>query len=198
MSNKDYFGENVMSNDNAIVRCFKLWAKISMMIVDGRRDGVAVADMLQGILDQSLAKPTFDPATFIGAGWSYAEPRDQKSSTLALLGDYSKVKLSTDWLEGELGVYGEIRHSRILKDSSSVPLNCDHFFDLWNNKEKIPEEWKKVSGYITFNGDTLRNPKPNAFRVVLSLCWRDDTWTWVGHVLDSKWFERSPAAVFPV
>jgi hypothetical protein len=47
VSNKDYFKGNVMSNDNAIVRCFKLWAKISMMVVDGSRDATSVADALQ-------------------------------------------------------------------------------------------------------------------------------------------------------
>ena len=41
-----------MSNDNAIVRAFKLWAKISMMIVDGTRDPENVADALQTILNQ--------------------------------------------------------------------------------------------------------------------------------------------------
>lgn len=43
-----------MSNDNGIIRSFKLWAKISMMIIDGTRDATIVADALQVILD----KPT--------------------------------------------------------------------------------------------------------------------------------------------
>lgn len=42
-----------MSNDTAIVRVFKLWAKISMMIVDGRRDAAEVADTLQTIVNTS-------------------------------------------------------------------------------------------------------------------------------------------------
>jgi hypothetical protein len=40
-----------MSNDDGIIRVFKLWAKISMMIVDGTRDATVVADALQVILD---------------------------------------------------------------------------------------------------------------------------------------------------
>lgn len=42
-----------MSNDKeyAIARVFKLWAKIGMMIVDGKRDATKVADVLQSILD---------------------------------------------------------------------------------------------------------------------------------------------------
>ncbi len=43
-----------MSNDNAIIRAFKLWAKISMMIVDGKRDATTVADALQVILNQPI------------------------------------------------------------------------------------------------------------------------------------------------
>lgn len=46
----------VFNDENAIVRVFKLWAKIAMMIVDGKRDAQAVADVLQGILDQSKVK----------------------------------------------------------------------------------------------------------------------------------------------
>lgn len=42
-----------MSNDTAIVRAFKLWAKISMMIVDGTRDATKVADTLQTIVNTS-------------------------------------------------------------------------------------------------------------------------------------------------
>ena len=45
-----------MSNDNAIARVFKLWAKISMMVVDGTRDATSVADVLQGILSPLSAK----------------------------------------------------------------------------------------------------------------------------------------------
>ena len=41
-----------MSNDNAITRVFKLWAKISMMVVDGTRDATTVAEALQNILNQ--------------------------------------------------------------------------------------------------------------------------------------------------
>lgn len=40
----------VFNDENAIVRVFKLWAKIAMMIVDGKRDALAVANVLQGIL----------------------------------------------------------------------------------------------------------------------------------------------------
>lgn len=45
-----------MSNDSAIARVFKLWAKISMMILDGKRDATTVANVLQVILDEQPAR----------------------------------------------------------------------------------------------------------------------------------------------
>ncbi len=45
-----------MSNDSTIARVFKLWAKISMMILDGKRDATTVADALQAILNEQSAR----------------------------------------------------------------------------------------------------------------------------------------------
>jgi hypothetical protein len=193
VSNKDYFKGNVMSNDNAIVRCFKLWAKISMMVVDGSRDATSVADALQGILNQSQQKSVFDPVAFIGEGWSFAEARNPRSAALGLLDDYSKVKLTTDWLEGKLSVGGETRRTRIIADTASTPLNADHFLYLWKNKEKIPEEWKNVKGVITFDGDVLRGP--GGHRYVLCLFWRNDWWCWGYSWLDFDWSADYPSVV---
>ncbi len=41
-----------MSNDKAIARVFKLWAKISMMILDGKREPGVVANVLQSLLQE--------------------------------------------------------------------------------------------------------------------------------------------------
>src|SRR3989338_9792133 len=167
-----------MSNDKAIARAFKLWAKISIMIVDDPRGASVVADALQVILN----RPTFSLTTFIGKDWSYDEARDSRSAALGTLDDYSRVTLSSDWLQGSKRVDGETRRRPILKDQSFTSLNCDHFFDLWNNKEKIPESWKNV-GVITFDGDVLRDP--NGSRYVLCLCWGGGKWNsyyyWLGH-----------------
>lgn len=182
-----------MSNDNPIVRCFKLWAKISMMVVDGTRDATSVADVLQGIINQSQTKSAFDPAAFIGKGWSFAEARSPRSAALELLDDYSKVKLTTAWLEGQPHVDGETRRTRILADTASTPLNADHFLDLWNNKEKIPEEWKKVKGVITFDGDVLRGPSGR--RYVLCLYWQSGRWDWGCRWLDGGWDANDPSAI---
>lgn len=179
------------SADSAIVRCFKLWAKISMMVVDGTRDAMSVADGLQAILNQPQTR--LNPVTFIGKGWSYAEPRDSRSAALGLLPDYSKVKLSTDWLNGKSSVGGETRRTHILADTHHTSLNADHFLDLWNNKGKIPEEWKKVKGVITFDGDVLRNPR--GYRYVLCLYWDGGGWRWICSWRDGSWDAYFPSAV---
>ncbi len=184
-----------MSNDNDKdkARLFNLIAKILMMVVDGTRDPKSVADVLQGILNQPQQKSAFSPVAFIGKGWSFAEARNPRSAALGLFDDYSKVKLSKDWLEGERHVDGETRRTRILADTTHTPLNADHFFDLWNNKEKIPEDWKKVEGVITFDGDVLRNPCGR--RCVLYLCWSGGQWVLDCDWLGDGWFANYLSAV---
>lgn len=182
-----------MSNDNAIVRCFKLWAKISMMVVDGTRDATSVADVLQGILNQPQGKPVFDPVAFLGEGWSFAEARNSRSSPVGLLDNYSIVKLSTDWLKGKSNVAGETRRMRILNDAVSIPLHADHFLDLLNNKRKIPEEWKKVKSMITFDGDVFLDPHGD--RRVLCLTWQVGRWDWICVCLNDGWDASRPSTV---
>jgi hypothetical protein len=182
-----------MSNDKDRARLFNLIAKISMMVVDGKRDAKSVADVLQGILNQSKQKPTFDPAAFIDKGWSFAEARNPRSATLGLLDDYSKVTLSTDWLKGRASINGKFRHKRILANIVCAPLNTDHLLDLWNNKEKIPEVWKKVGGVITFDGDILLGPSGG--RCVLCLFRDGSHWRWFCELIDTDWDVDSPSAV---
>ena len=132
----------------------------------------------------------FDPVSFIGEGWSCDEERNPRSVTLPLLDDYSKVKLSTDWLEDCSSVDSKTRRANILADMNHIPLNIDHFFDLWTNKEKIPKKWKKVKGGITFDGDVLRGSDGRSY--FLCLCWRGGLWRW-----DCRWFGHGCSAFFP-
>jgi hypothetical protein len=118
--------------------------------------------------------------------------RDSRSAMVALLGDYSKVSLSTDWLQGQLEVDGKYRRMRILADTLHTPLNADHFFDLWNNKEKIPESWKEVKGGITFDGDLLRN---SSDCYVLCLYWSVREWCLGINSLSIKFEANRPSAV---
>jgi hypothetical protein len=136
----------------------------------------------------------FDPVAFLGEDWSFAEDRNPRSAMLGLLDDYSKVKLTTDWLEGKSSVDGETRRTRIPADTASTPLHADHFLDLWNNKQKIPEEWKSVKGVITFDGDILRGPSDRRF--ILYLCWNGGKWHWNYSWLDRDWNAYNPSAVF--
>jgi hypothetical protein len=98
-----------------------------MSIADGTRDATSVADALQGILSQTQTKPVFDPIVFIGEGWSFVEARNPRSAVLGLLNDYSKVKLSTDWLEGQSYVDGETRRTRIICIHSNLVLRVRIF-----------------------------------------------------------------------
>ena len=55
MSNRwDLLRRNAMSNGTQINRMWQLWTKISMMVLDGKRDPESVAKILQGILNSSV------------------------------------------------------------------------------------------------------------------------------------------------
>ena len=140
---------------------------------------------------KEAGKSLFDPATFIGKDWSYVQPRDPRSARLGLLADYSKVKLSIDWLQGQSVLDGETRRKHILADTVYTALNADHFFDLWTNKKKIPESWKK--GFISFDGYVLQNPNGN--RYVLYLYWQDGGWDWNYGWMSREWNANNPSAV---
>jgi hypothetical protein len=159
-----------MSNGNVYERLWKLITMASRLVLDGKRSAEELCELLQRFIEKAV----FNPTAFIGKGWAYDEPRDVRSAALGKV-DYRKVKLSADWLRGGGSLGGEERHTRIIADTTAVPLNCDHFLDLWNNKEKIPEEWKKVA-YITFDGDIFRSP--DGSRSVLDLYWRGGKWHW--------------------
>ena len=115
-----------MSNGNVIERLWKLEASAKKLVLDGKRAPEQLCDLLQKFIDAAA----FSPVAFIGEGWSFAESRNPRSAALELLDDYSKVKFTTDWLEGKSSVDGETRRTRILADTASTPLNADHFFDL--------------------------------------------------------------------
>ncbi len=177
-----------MSNDKDKARLIDLMGKVLMMVSDGKRDARTVADWLQKLVNER----SFVPATFMDKGWSYEGERDARSAAIGLLDNYSKVKFSTSWLKGGVRVSGKVRRCRILEDRFFVPLNCDHFFDLWNNKEKIPEEWKTVKGMITFDGDVLRDSVGGHF--VMCLKWNSGEWIWSCDWLNNLWSVDDPSA----
>jgi hypothetical protein len=140
------------------------------------------------------AKPVFDPVTFFGKlGWGFVGIRDQRSATVGLIEDYGKVKLSTDYLQGETWVDAKTRRLRILEDKSSISLNFDHFLDFWNNKEKIPDSWKEAY-VVTFDGDILEK---SGLCYSLGLHWADydRQWHWSTRLFNQKSDASCPAAV---
>lgn len=134
-----------------------------------------------------------DLVAFLGKGWSYAEARDPRSAQLGLLADYSKVKLTTDWLQGKSSIDGETRRTRIIADVDHISLNADHCLDLWNNPKKIPDDWKKVKGVITFDGDVPLSP--GGSRCVRCLYWGEGRWDRSRAWLEGGWYAIHPSAV---
>lgn len=180
-----------MSNDNAITRAFKLWAKISMMIVDGKRDAAAVADVLQTILEPALYPTDFTPATFIGPGWKWADT-DADARSLALPKvDFSKVLFETCLEEGEEHITGEEKLRR-LKGKGGIRL--DPRFGVTLFKEEGQKTLKRLYEercitYLDFFGRVL--VCPDGDRYVLCL-YRDvgGRWGWNAYWLGGVWHGR--------
>ncbi len=144
----------------------------------------------------SISRGRFNPAKFIGKGWSIvAEETDTRSAALSEL-DLTKVELRTMLKDGETYVSGEENLNR-LKASGLVRLDADVFYTLWTNQHLIPESWKeKVKGrtlYIYFDGTVLRNS--DGHRFVLYLFWADGVWDWHVLWLYYTWSDNSPSAV---
>ncbi len=144
----------------------------------------------------TINRGRFNPAEFIGQGWSIiTEETDTRSTTLTEL-DLTKVQQVTMLKDGETYVKGEEKLKR-LKKSGNIRLDADIFHTLWENQHLIPESWKeKVGGntrYIFFDGTVLR--LSDGSRYVLCLCWRGGAWGWDVRWLDRGWYDGSPSAV---
>jgi hypothetical protein len=125
----------------------------------------------------------FNPAEFIGDGWSIVE-EDKRSLALTKL-DLSKVRFETMLKENETSITGEQKLKR-LKKAGHVRLDAKVFQTLWENQSLIPESWKeKTNGnttFIYFDGTVLQNPCGH--RYVLCLYWNDGKWRWFYSWLD--------------
>ena len=145
----------------------------------------------------------FNPAQFLGDGWSIwrgpaagdgisgEEEQDERSLNLTQL-DLSKIQLVTFLRNGEEEcIRGEERLRR-LEETGSVRLDAQIFQALWENKQFIPEDWKKKTGdcvtYIFFDGTTLRSQ--GGSRYVICLYWNnwgDGVWTWACSWREDVW-----------
>jgi hypothetical protein len=130
-----------------------------------------------------------DPAEFLGKGWSIVE-QDERSLALTEV-DISKICLETMLKDGETRVSSEDRLRR-LKEAGHVRLDAKIFQTFWENKERIPESWKKKD-VIVFDGTELQSPHGD--RYVLYLYWYGVGWDWNYYWLGNDWRAGYPSAV---
>jgi hypothetical protein len=136
----------------------------------------------------------FDPAEFIGKGWTIEE-EDERSLELTEL-DITNVRFEHMLVEGETWVKGETKLER-LKSAGNIRLDAKIFQTLWENQHLIPERWKeKTNGnttFVCFDGTVLRDP--GGYRYILYLDWYGGGWCWNDRWLVSKWDANGPSAV---
>lgn len=143
----------------------------------------------------SIPRNRFNPAEFLGPGWSIiADETDTRSATLTEL-DITNVQLVTMLRDGEFGIKGEEKLRR-LKEANHVRLGADVLFHLLESKHLIPESWKEeVNGeirFVFFDGMVLRHL---GARYVLYLYWHDCAWKWDSRWLVLDWHDYYPSAV---
>lgn len=144
----------------------------------------------------SIIRGRFNPAKFIGDGWSIqSDETDARSTALTEL-DLTKVQHVTMLKDGETYIKGEEKLKRLKKDGR-IRLDADVFYTLWTNQHLIPESWKEpINGNthsIFFDGTVLRDS--GGSRCVLCLYWGDGQWDWSVVWLDYDWCDDSLSAV---
>ena len=155
-------------------------------VLDGQAKIVSIATTVAKPKIITINRNRFNPAEFIGAGWSIiTDETDTRSTALTEL-DLTKVQQVTMLKSGENVINGEEKLKR-LKKSGNIRLDADIFLTLWQNQLLIPESWKeKINGntrYIFFDGTVLRHSYGD--RYVLCLCWGDGKWHWYAYWLAS-------------
>ena len=136
----------------------------------------------------------FDPATFMGDGWTIEE-EDERALTLAKI-DLSQVQMVDLLKRSESNIKGEKKLKR-LKEAGYICLDAKVFQTLWESKSLIPECWKeKVNGKtrsVFFDGTVLRSPA--GIRLVLFLSWFNDMWHRNALWLECDWCRLNVSAV---
>ena len=172
------------------------------------RLGVTPHDsVVRNIIPIDRSKP-FNPAEFIGKGWSIwrgpadgnglegEEERDSRSATLTEL-NLDKVQLVTRFKRGESVTTGEER-IKCLRTDGRVRLDENAFQTFWENREQLPARFKeRVNGniqFIFFDGVVLRSPR--GVRYTLCLYFNSGgSWFWGCGWLDSDRYAGSPSAM---
>jgi len=120
-------------------------------------------------------------------GWTCRE-QDQRSIALTEI-DIEKVCLRSVFCKGELFIDGQTYLGRI-RLSSRVSLDIAFFKMFWQNKQMIPEIWKRNGIIITFAGTVLYNSL--GVPSILTMWWCDieDKWfcdlCWLGREFTAK------------
>ena len=143
-------------------------------------DGSLNGEHLQAFIEhrnpfESRAIGSFDPATFVGKGWSIVGERKvlhEAWNPKQLVG-ISALMPSENYIDGN-------KWKKRLADNPL--LGVEAFWACWNNQDQIPEELK--SKIILFDGDVLQGP--GGFRCSLCLGWDGDRWDWNSYWLDSS------------
>jgi hypothetical protein len=137
-----------------------------------------------------LCTKQFDPAVFMGEGWSAAE-EDERAERLPEI-DVSAITLVTCPNKDDERLSGE-HCVKLLKDTPHVRLGGRAFLGLWEHQGAIPESWKEPFTFVFFDGLILRHRNGNLYSLYLS--WHDDQWHWYSGWLGNTRSARNPSAV---
>ena len=172
------------------------------------RLGVTPHDsVVRNIIPIDRSKP-FNPATFIGKGWSVwrgladgyglegDEERDSSSTILTEL-DIDRVQFVTCLKRGESMSTGEERLKRLQADDY-VRLDENVFQAFWEKRESLPARFKERPNgnvqLIFFDGVVLRGP--DGRRYTLYFYFSDNgSWGWNCRWLDIDRDARHSSAV---
>lgn len=148
----------------------------------------------------------FDPAKFIGAGWSIwkgpkdgdglsgEEQQDARSLQITEL-DLSRIRFE-HCLEGsEKRITGETKLARQKRDERKfIRVDAQIAQALFQEPGHRTLEWIRNElkrTWFDIPGTELRSP--NGSRCILSLYWGGDRWCWFYHYLGNAWDAENPS-----
>jgi len=143
----------------------------------------------------------FNPNTFPGTGDEWIILREDPTLSSLTRLNLSRVKVLALLEEGDGFVTAE-QPLKLLKavsqDTNQIPLGAAAFMFFWENKDKIPEEWKEEVGgeiqNVFFTGTILKDPDSGEGCIVY-LSWKAGQWSWDRSSLREDFFHNDRFAV---
>jgi hypothetical protein len=132
----------------------------------------------------------FEPAVFMGEGWSVGEEDERAEQLLEI--DVRTITLISCLKKNEEMPTGE-HCVMLLKDTPYVRLGGRAFLGLWEDQGSIPQTWKEPFTFVFFDGLILKHRNGN--RYSLYLAWHDDQWHWYSGWLGNTRSANNPSAV---